>query len=98
MNSWYALFSSQLQITGTVEGSGHFKVYFIEAWVTDQSKGTATINTTEGSDRVTYNVTLNYPGDKCLVGAKIKNESSFRVKLNDFAVNAINGTPDIIFD
>ena len=94
----YALFSSQLQITGTVTGSGHFKVYFIEAWVTDPSKGTASINTTEGSDRVTYNVTLNYPGDKCLVGTKIKNESSFRVKLNDFAVTAINSTPDIIFD
>ena len=54
----YALFSSQLQITGTVEGSGHFKVYFIEAWVTDSSKGTATINTTQGSDRATQEINV----------------------------------------
>lgn len=98
MTIGYAIFSSQLQITGIVTGSSHFKVYFIDAWVTDPSKGTVTINTTEGSDRVKYNVTLNYPGDKCLVGTKIKNESSFRVKLNDFAITAINSTPDIIFD
>lgn len=94
----YALFSSQLQINGIVVGSGHFKVYFIEAWVEDSSKGTAIINTTQGSDKVKYEVTLQYPGDKCLVGTKIKNESSVKVKLNDFTVNAMNESPDIKFD
>jgi len=91
-------FSSQLQVTGMVVGSGHFKVYFIEAWIEDSSKGTAIINTDQGSDKVTYNVTLSYPGDKCLVGTKIKNESSVKVKLNDFTVNVINESPDINFE
>lgn len=94
----YSIFTERLIIKGTVAGTSHFKVYFIEAWVDDETKGTAIINKPEGANKVTYNVTLLYPGDKCLVGTKIKNESSVKVRLKDFAVSAINPSSDIKFD
>ena len=95
----YAIFSQKLKVTGTVSGSARFRVYFMEAWVEDSSKGTAVINTSEGADKVTYNVTLNYPGDKCLVGTKIKNDSSIKVRLNNFMVEPVNNSnEDIKFD
>ena len=43
----YAVFTEQLDISGTVSGSANFKVYFAEATVTDSTKGTATINEVE---------------------------------------------------
>lgn len=61
-------------------------------------KGTAEINVAQGADKVTYSVTLSHPGDKCLVGAKIKNESSVKVKLNDFVATAITPIDDIKFN
>ena len=57
--------------------------------------GTVEINTSAGADTVTFDVTLNYPGDKVLIGTRIKNESSMRVKLNDFLVTKSVDIPDI---
>ena len=91
----YAFFEEQLNITGLISGNSSFKVYFIDAWVEDESRGIATINTENGADRVTYNVTLNYPGDKVLIGTKIKNESSVPVKLNDFLITKNDENSDI---
>ena len=62
------------------------------------SSGTVEINTSAGADTVTFDVTLNYPGDKVLIGTKIKNESSMRVKLNDFLVTKSVDIPDIIMN
>ena len=94
----YAIYTQKLEINGRIEASARFRVYFIEAWVEDPSRGTAIINTAEGADRVTYNVTLNYPGDKVLIGTKIKNDSSIRVKLNDFAASGIPDDSPFDFD
>lgn len=93
----YAFYTEQLVMNGTVIGSAHFRVYFTEAWVEENSKGNATINTLEGSNRVTFSATLDYPGDKCLVGVKIKNDSSIPAKLNDFRPIGLNSNPDIKF-
>ena len=60
--------------------------------------GTVNINTAQGADRVRFNVTLNHPGDKVLIGTKIKNESTIRVKLNDFLVTKSVDIPDILFE
>ena len=60
--------------------------------------GTVNINTSAGSDTVTFDVTLNSPGDKVLIGTKIKNESSMRVKLNDFLVTKSVEIPDIVMN
>ena len=95
MSIGYAIFEEQLNITGLILGSSTFNVYFIDAWVEDASRGTATINTTQGADKVTYNVTLNYPGDKVLIEKKIKNESTVPVKLNDFLITQNDENSDI---
>ena len=94
----YAIYTQELEINGQVEGSARFKVYFIEAWVEDASRGTAEINTTEGADRVDYSVELKYPGDKVLIGTKIKNDSSISVKLNDFVASGIPENSPYEFD
>ena len=60
--------------------------------------GTVNINTAQGADKVTFDVTLNHPGDKVLIGTKIKNESTMRVKLNDFLVTKSVEIPDINLD
>ena len=62
------------------------------------ANGTVNINTSEGADRVRFNVTLNCPGDKVLIGTRIKNESSMRVKLNDFLVTKSIDIPDIVMN
>ena len=95
MSIGYAIFEEQLNITGLISGNSRFKVYFIDAWIEDASRGTAIINTENGADRVTYNVTLNYPGDKVLIGTKIKNESTVPVKLNDFLITKNDENSDI---
>lgn len=61
------------------------------------SNGTVEINTAQGSNKVTFGVTLEYPGDKYLIGTKIKNESSMAVKLKDFGVSKIENPEDIKF-
>ena len=91
----YAIYNEELNITGNVTGNADFKVYFIDAKVEDASKGTAVINTQEGADKVTYNVNLDYPGDRCAITTKIKNESSMAVKLNDFLVKSTPSSSDI---
>lgn len=94
----YAIFTEELEINGIVSGNANFKVYFIDAWAEDNTKGTATINTQQGSDTVTYTANLSYPGDRVLIGTKIKNESSVAVKLNDFTPTNISNNSDIKFD
>lgn len=59
------------------------------------SSGAVNINALEGADKLTFQATLNYPGDKILIGTKIKNESSIRVKLNDFKIKKNANNPDI---
>ena len=87
----YALFSENLFINGNVTGDARFKVYFMSAQLSDASKGTVSINTDRGADEVEYNVTLDFPGDKCAITTKIKNDSSIAVKLKDFlATKSIN--------
>ena len=94
----YAVYTQEISINGTVEGTTDFNVYFMDAWVQDIAKGTATINTGNKSDTVTFNVNLAYPGDKCIVGTKIKNASSIPVKLNNFTTNIDNSNSDIKYD
>ena len=62
------------------------------------ASGTVNINTSAGADKVQFNVTLNCPGDKVLIGTRIKNESSMRVKLNDFLVTKSVDIPDIVMN
>lgn len=94
----YAVYTESIEISGTVQGTADFNVYFDEAWVEDSSKGTAIINSDENSNKVTFNVNLSYPGDRCLVGTKIMNASSIAVKLNDFTVDIDSANEDIKFD
>ena len=94
----YAFFQEQLKIQGSILGNVTFNVHFMDAWVENQSRGTATINIENGADRVTYNVTLKYQGDKVLIGTKIKNDSSIRVKLNDFIASGISEDSPYEFD
>ena len=94
----FSIYTAEVSINGTVEGNLDFNVFFKKAWVQDESKGTATINTSEDSDTVAFNVNLDYPGDKCIVGTKILNASSIPVKLDDFIVNLSTSNSDIKFD
>ena len=91
----YAFFSENLFINGNVVGNANFKVYFISAQLSDATKGTAVINTAEGADKVTYNVNLDFPGDRCAITAKIKNESTMAVKLNNFLLTRTPNSADI---
>lgn len=91
----YALFSESLFINGNVTGDARFKVYFMSAQLSDASKGTVAINTEEGADKVTYNVNLDFPGDKCAITTKIKNDSSMAVKLKNFLVTRTPNSADI---
>lgn len=92
----YAVFTEELEISGTISGNVNFKVYFIDAWVEDSSKGTVDINSNK--DTLTYTANLSYPGDRVLIGVKIKNDSSIAVKLNDFTPTNIAGNSEIKFD
>lgn len=83
----YAVFTEQLDVSGTVSGSATFRVYFTEATVTESTKGTASINA--NADTVTFTTNLTYPGDRVQIATKIKNESSIPVKLNDFLVKKV---------
>ena len=56
----YAIYTQELVINGTVSGSANFKVYFIDAWVENSSKGTTTINA--NADKVTYISEQYYSG------------------------------------
>ena len=94
----YAVFSQELEINGNIVGNATFNVYFMDAWVEESSKGTAIINTLQGADTVKYTVNLSFPGDKVLIGTKIKNDSSFPVKLNDFTPTNISNNSEIKFE
>lgn len=107
----YAIFTEQIEINGIVTGNANFRVYFCEAWVKNSNGENHTdlnanpINNSavvagnsaiiESDDTLSFNVNLKYPGDKCLIGTKIKNESSIPVKLNDFLVTKHGNNPNI---
>ena len=83
--AWIKHSSSEEDHTDTPHGDNEAEI----------ASGTVNINTSAGADKVQFNVTLNCPGDKVLIGTRIKNESSMRVKLNDFLVTKSVDIPDI---
>ena len=92
----YAVYTENLEISGTIHGDINFEVYFMDAWIEDSSKGTVEINTNK--DTLTYEANLKYPGDRVLIGVKVKNDSSIAVKLNNFAPTNVSNDSEIKFD
>ena len=86
--AWIKHSSSEEDHTDTPHGDNEAEI----------ASGTVNINTSAGADKVQFNVTLNCPGDKVLIGTRIKNESSMRVKLNDFLVTKSVDIPDIVMN
>lgn len=80
----YASFSEVLNITGTAEADGSFKVYFSNSVFTGRN-GESVIDTAGGSKSIAITgIQLEYPGDIRTIVATVKNESTVPVKLTDF--------------
>ena len=79
----YAMYTEDTNINGTVQGNTNFNVYFNNAWISNTNKG----NVVFDNEKIYFNVYLNYPGDKCVIKAEVKNDSSIAVKLKDFIIN-----------
>ena len=88
----YAIYTEDVNVNGTVQGNTNFNVYFNNAWINNSEKGNIEFN----DEKIKFNVRLSYPGDKCIIKAEVKNDSSICVRLKDFRINDIQS--DIKFE
>lgn len=88
----YAVFSSELTITGTATANSNWSVHFANPTAT----GDDTASLSSDDKTLTVNVALQYPGDKTTVTVDIVNEGKLDAKLKEFVITAEDGSSNEI--
>lgn len=91
----YAAFGQTLNINGTANANGNFKLAFTNATISPNvgAEGSTTSISANG-DTLSINMDLDYPGAGGVVTATITNTGSIAAKLNNLNIEGIND-PDI---
>ena len=97
----YAAFSSELTIEGTANALGTWDVKFksvalkdSEGQTANESYGSATITSTEGTkqDKITATINLAYPGDAVMLEATVTNAGNTPAKLTKPVIDGLTSS------
>ena len=91
----YAAFAQQLQINGTANANGNFKLAFTNAEIKPNvgAEGSTAVPSATG-DNLSINMNLQYPGAGAVVTATITNTGSIDAELKNIVFTG-NEDPDI---
>ena len=91
----YAAFGQTLNINGTANANGNFKLAFTSATISPNvGAEDSTTSISANGDTLSINMDLDYPGAGGVVNTTIKNTGSIAAKLNNLNIEGIDD-PDI---